>query len=319
VVVSLRALGLGDLLCGLPALRAVAKAFPGHRTALLAPATLAPLVAASGAVDDLWPCSGRDDVRAVTGRPRVDVAVNLHGRGPESHRLLGRLSPRRLVGFDLPGAPRWHDDEHEVARWCRLLGESGILADPAQLELPAPASAPAGARGATVIHPGATSPARRWPPGRFAAVARAEAAAGRRVLVTGSAAERPLARRVAREAGLPVTDVVAGRLGVAQLAAVVACAGRVVVGDTGVAHLATALRTPSVVLFGPVSPCTWGPPADRPWHVALWAGRTGDPHGHRVDPGLMRIGVDSVLQALARLPEFAPAIPGEDAHDVHPT
>ena len=88
----------------------------------------------------------------------------------------------------------------------------------------------------------------------------------------------------------------------ARLARVVAVAGRLVSGDTGIAHLATALRTPSVVLFGPTSPAEWGPPRDRPWHHVLWAGRTGDPHGTRPDPGLLEIGVGDVLAALDGLP-----------------
>jgi ADP-heptose:LPS heptosyltransferase len=82
----------------------------------------------------------------------------------------------------------------------------------------------------------------------------------------------------------------------------VAAAGRVVCGDTGVAHLATALGTPSVVLFGPTPPAEWGPPAARPWHRALWAGRTGDPHASEPDPGLLALEPRQVLEALERLP-----------------
>ena len=65
-------------------------------------------------------------------------------------------------------------------------------------------------------------------------------------------------------------------------------------------HLATALGTPSVVLFGPTDPARWGPPEAGP-HRVLWAGRTGDPHGDRPDPGLLTITVDEVARAVASL------------------
>jgi ADP-heptose:LPS heptosyltransferase len=92
--------------------------------------------------------------------------------------------------------------------------------------------------------------------------------------------------------------VLAGRTTSLELAAVVAAARVVVSGDTGVAHLATAYRRPSVVLFGPVSPTLWGPPP-RPQHVVLWHGDgTGDPWGTELDPALARITVDEVTDAL---------------------
>ena len=303
-LVALRALGLGDLLTAVPALRALRDAFPDHELVLAAPAALAPLARLSGAVDVVLDTAPL----AVPDALAPELAVNLHGRGPESHRALLATRPRRMLAFAHPGVPfsgpPWRADEHEVHRWCRLLAESGIPADPSRLDLEAPPGGPlaAAARGATVVHPGAASPARRWPPGRWAAVARAERAAGRAVVITGSAAERALAERVAGAAGLPGESVLAGRTDLLGLAAVVAAAGRVLSGDTGVAHLATAFGVPSVVLFGPTPPALWGPPADRPRHVALHRGGAGDPHAGAPDPRLLAIGVEEVVGASERLP-----------------
>jgi ADP-heptose:LPS heptosyltransferase len=309
LIVAYRALGLGDFLTGVPALRALRAAFPEHRLVLAAPDAIAPLADLSGAVDEVA------DVAALAPLPAqlhgADVAVNLHGAGPQSHRVLLSAAPRRLIAFAHPEVPEHagpphHTDEHEVRRWCRLLSAAGIPADPADLDLPAPCwPAPEAALGATIVHPGAASPARRWPAERWAAVAKV---AGERVVITGTRAERPLAERVAAMAGLPERAVLAGRTDLRALAAAVASAGRVVSGDTGVAHLATAFRTPSVTLFGPTPPALWGPPADRPWHVALWAGRRGDPHGGRPDPGLLEIEPAAVIDTLAALParEIAP-------------
>lgn len=94
--------------------------------------------------------------------------------------------------------------------------------------------------------------------------------------------------------------MLAGATDLEGLAALVAAAGRVLCGDTGVAHLATSLGTPSVVLFGPVAPAQWGPPP-LARHVALWAGRRGDPHGVTIDPGLLRLDVDEVCQQVDML------------------
>jgi ADP-heptose:LPS heptosyltransferase len=102
---------------------------------------------------------------------------------------------------------------------------------------------------------------------------------------------------VAREAGLDPGAVLAGRTTLRQLTALVAGATLVVCGDTGIAHLATALGTPSVILFGPTSPLQWGPPEGRR-HRALWKGTTGDPHATEPDAGLLGIGVGEVLEAI---------------------
>jgi ADP-heptose:LPS heptosyltransferase len=118
----------------------------------------------------------------------------------------------------------------------------------------------------------------------------------------------PVARAVADGAGLPSDRVLAGRTDLGDAAALVAAAGRIVCGDTGIAHLATALGTPSVVIFGPTSPAEWGPPAG-PRHRALWAGRRGDPHGRKPDPGLLSIQPEEVIEALDQLPRREPCPP----------
>jgi ADP-heptose:LPS heptosyltransferase len=308
----LRALGVGDLATGVPALRGLRRAYPQHRLVLAAPAWLAPLARLTGAVDELLPHDGLEPLpepSTVDWAGPPAVAVNLHGRGPQSHRILGTTGAGRLLAFGneeagFPYGPQWIDDEHEVIRWCRMLAYFGIAADPEDLDLlvpDEPAGGPATVRGATLVHPGAKSPVRRWPADRFAAVARALADAGHHVLVTGGPDERDLAGAVAAGAGLPPEHVVAGSTGIGELAALVALARLVVSGDTGIAHLATGYRTPSVVLFGPMPPRRWGPPPYRPWHRAIWHGERvspGDAPGPDPDPALLKITVEEVLAAV---------------------
>jgi ADP-heptose:LPS heptosyltransferase len=140
---------------------------------------------------------------------------------------------------------------------------------------------------------------------RWIALAQAERARGRRVVITGGPAEVERARAIASAAGVSPAHVFAGRTNVIELASIVAAAGLVVCGDTGVAHLATAFRRPSVILFGPTPPALWGPPA-RPYHRAIWNGTTGDPHADRIAPGLLAIGVDQVIAAVAQAGSHKP-------------
>jgi ADP-heptose:LPS heptosyltransferase len=297
-VVVLRALGLGDLLTAVPGLRAVRWAHPRARVVLAAPAGLRPLALHTGAVDEVV------DTEPLTPlAPELsgaDLAVNLHGSGPQSTARLAGTAPRRLVSYGLADGPRWDPDEHEVVRWCRLLQESGIPADPRDLLLtPPPVDPPV--RGAVLVHPGAAQVSRRWPPERWADVARALAGAGHELRLTGGPDEQGIAFEVARRAGLPPEHVLAGRTDLLTLCSGVAAARLVVSADTGVAHVATAFGTPSVVLFGPNPPSLWGPPRDRPQHRVLWAGRTGDNFGPVPDPGLLRLTVGQVLDAAGAL------------------
>jgi ADP-heptose:LPS heptosyltransferase len=298
VAVVLRPLGLGDLLTGVPAIRAVRVAVPAHRLVLATTAALEPLVRLIDEVDAVLPARELEPLD--WAGPPPELAVDLHGKGPASHAIVAGLAPDRLLTFHSRGypGPRWYADEHEVHRWCRLVSEGlGVAADPDALDLAVP-PVPVPVSGAAVVHPGAAFPGRRWPAERFAAVARHLAAGGHDVRITGGPAEVSLARSVADLAGLGEEAVLAGRTTSLELAAVVAAARVVVSGDTGVAHLASAYRRPSLVLFGPVSPQLWGPPP-RAQHVVLWHGDgTGDPWGTELDPALARITVAEVIEAV---------------------
>jgi histidinol-phosphate phosphatase family protein len=157
-------------------------------------------------------------------RHRVPLGI------PEPERA---LSLAAAAGFPLPA------------------GDSGMLAIRPR-SLPAPPLEP----GYLVVHPGSSVAARACPPERCAEMVTALAAAGHRVVVTGGRGERALSAYVAGTAGLDL----GGRTTLAELAALLAGAGCLVVGNTGPAHLAAAVGTPVVSLFAPTVPFgQWGP------------------------------------------------------------
>ncbi len=317
-VLVLRALGLGDALTGVPALRGLRRAFPEHELVLAAPEPIGGWLVRLGLVDRVLPTTGLQPLLARLGDGAPEVAVNLHGRGPQSNRLLLATGPQRLLAFrdDEGGAaegPPWSADEHEVDRWCRLVRSAGGACDREDLRLTDPGE-PAGPSSGSgddyvVVHPGAASPSRRWPVERWVQVVRWLVQGGRRVVLTGGPPERALCERIGRDFPERV-HTTAGALGLDALAAVVTRAGLLVCGDTGVAHLGTAYATPSVLLFGPTPPRLWGPAIDQHLHQVLWPGppagheALGDPHGQTLDPALASITpaevIDAADQVLAR-------------------
>jgi ADP-heptose:LPS heptosyltransferase len=297
-IVVLRALGLGDLLTAVPALRGLRRHYPNARVMLAAPDRYRDLAMLTGAVDELLPTSGLGDVQPLAGPPAL--AVNLHGRGPQSIDHLLAWTPQSVISHRHDGhpaltGPQWRPDVHEMHRWCALLEWAGIRCDSTDVLLQRP-PLPRDETGAVVIHPGASAPARQWPPERFAEVAVALRNEGYDIVVTGSSGEFDLAHLVARTAHLPRTAVVSGLLDLPALTALISDSRLVICGDTGVAHLAAATGTASVVLFGPTSPHHWGPRGPAP-HAALWSGRSGDPHAAVPHEGLLSITVDRVLSA----------------------
>lgn len=121
------------------------------------------------------------------------------------------------------------------------------------------------------IHAGAGAPVKLWPAERYAQVA--DALAGRwgaRILLTGSRGELGLAWSVAA-AMRAEAFVVAGETTVGQLAALFSRCVLVVGADSGPLHLAVAVGTPTVHLYGPVSPARFGPwaPGREAWHRVI--------------------------------------------------
>jgi ADP-heptose:LPS heptosyltransferase len=299
-VAVLRALQLGDLLCAVPALRALRRALPDSQIVLIGLPWAAEFVKRFRAYLDGfrefpgWPGLPErvPDQARLPGflvemqAERFDLVLQIHGSGVVTNPLAARLGGRATAGFcvsaaDGPDRARflpYPDRGLEVRRLLRLLAFLGAEPDGEHLEFPltgadrqalrslvAPDELRAGSY--ACIHPGASTPLRRWGAGRFAAVADALAARGLRIVLTGTAGEADLTRRVAGAMRAPALDL-AGRTDLGALGALLAGAHLLVSNDTGVSHLAAALRVPSVIISTGTNPERWAP-ADAARHRVL--------------------------------------------------
>ena len=143
-----------------------------------------------------------------------------------------------------------------------------------------------------IIHPWTSNPKKQWPRERFIELIRRAQQAGRniRIAVIGDAKAREAMS--AFLAGLPPSDVLdaVGCLTLRQLAGLLRLARCVVSSDSGPVHVAAAVGTPVVALFGATDPAT-GPGRWGPW---------GDGHTVIAKASMEDIQVDDVLQAVNR-------------------
>ena len=333
-LIVLRQTGLGDLVSGLPALRALRRAFPKHRMRMTCPSWLAPLATHLRVADILvtedhgaggpveHESADESMVRKALESVRSpDVLVALRAPERDVARAVVDGPARLVIAYRHPEIdatapfPTFSFDDHILLRWERLLDRFGVVSRRADLHFRLPVGAARGGRH-TVIHVGAGSPARRWPEERWSQVARALEMAGHRVLLTGSEDEAALVARVRGSAGIPRDRDVSGRTDVLALAQLVSEARLVLSCDTGIAHVAIGLRVPSVILFGAVAPVWWGAPPGCLLHRSLWKGRLGEPYAPQPDPGLLQISVAEVLEtALGAWPDAAYVCPFVAASD----
>ncbi|MCO1576300.1 glycosyltransferase family 9 protein [Crossiella sp. SN42] len=169
--------------------------------------------------------------------------------------------PGSLLDIRLRPGQDLAEDQPEADRALAIAAAAGFPLPPGDDGRPAITGYPdtcelTGPPGYVVLHPGASVPARSWPPHRCAEAVAELVRDGHRVVVTGGPGETALTAEVA---GAHAVDL-GGRTSFAELAGVLAGAAAVVVGNTGPAHLAAAVGTPVVSLFAPVVPAVrWAP------------------------------------------------------------
>lgn len=295
-----RALQLGDLLCAVPALRALRKGRPTAQITLVGLPWARDFVARLPHIDDFiefpgWPGmpERKPDPSAIPAfletlhDRHFDLAIQLHGSGTLSNPLLAVFGARRMAGFFQPGEPcpdpqgfiPWPEGLPEIRRLLALTTHLGLPDCGETLELPIlpeertawesmRQELPLQASGYVCIHPGARLASRRWLPERFASVADRLAATGLSVLLTGTLEEAPLLSAIRQAMRHPAIDL-GGHTSLGTLAALVASARLVVCNDTGMSHVAAAVGTPSVVISSGADAGRWQP-LDTLRHRVLW-------------------------------------------------
>jgi ADP-heptose:LPS heptosyltransferase len=294
LLVRLR-VGLGDLLCTVPAVRALRAARPDLHVALTTWPEMAGVVGRmSDWIDELVPFPGAPGIperppdgtldawATQVAQRGFDLALQVYGDNPAANEVTRRTGARVVGGFaPTRGAlqldPALHlpypHALHEADRHLRLLEHLGLppgadrslawtVTEQDERGL-ADLLAATGLRrgGYVVLHPGATSASRRWPVERFAAVGNALASDGLQVAVGGVSSEGATTAAVLGAVRCDAVDLTA-RTTLGEYAALLRDAAVVVANDTGTAHLSAAVGGRVVTVFLSGDPVRWRHPAD---------------------------------------------------------
>jgi len=288
-ILVIRTSALGDSVLATPALRALGAHFPEAELHFVTNDHLAPLFEGLPFLTRVWPWKMGGGSKTAKGLPRFaaslvasghfDLVIDLQN-SIATRLLVARLHGTRVLRFvkrtgfrevasSIFGEGPILDEVPAAAHFLQTLTPLGIpqLGTPLRPELrTAPAAdrvagevlAEGGDQPLVALAPGARWPLKRWDPLRFAEVGDALAAEGARIVLVGGPGDR---RELDQVRGAlhaaPIADT--RDLDLPTLTAVIARTRLLVSCDSGPSHVAQAVGTPVVVVFGPTSTRRWGP------------------------------------------------------------
>jgi heptosyltransferase-2 len=307
-ILIIRFSSLGDIILATSVIDAVRRLWPDCRITFVVKEEYAPVLEGNPWLGMVIPMAaearGLGSLLKLGGdlkRHGVDLVLDLQGglRGRTLSAATGaprkaRIKSRRWARMLMVARPsRWRVElPHVVERYLECVGRwtnEQVLSDGPCVWVSEGEKAKAramlgstGSRRLVALAPGAKWRAKRWPERYYAGLADVLSADGFGVLVLGSAEERPLLDRIVSPVAEP-DSVMAMSGGLRELAALFCLCEAAVCNDSGLMHLAGAVGTRSVGLFGPTAPHLGFTPHGE-GHRALWLGLECSPcslHGDK--------------------------------------
>ncbi len=317
-ILIIRLSSIGDVLHGTPVPRALKQALPGCHITWVVGQVAADMVRYNPDIDELfvWPReewekamrAGRfreawqiwQRLRTYFHDKHYDIALDIHGLFLSGMVTAASHAPRRIGLSHTRELNHWFMTEtapppngpHVIERYLSILRPLQIqAADPRMTLIIPPAATEFAAaflpeQGVTpadkviAVNPATTWKAKNWPPAYFAQVIDAVSPHAK-VVLCGGPGDRAIAGQVLQAAKTPVIDAV-GRTSLLELAALLERADVLVVGDTGPLHMAIAVGTPSVSIFGATDRRRFGPLDNA--HIVLSGEKTCPPCHKTVCP-----------------------------------
>lgn len=308
---------LGDVLLCTPAIQSLRRSFPDAQITVLMHHSYLPLFQSCDFIDTFVPYYGGyrhflSTVRALR-KTRPDIALILHGNGPQDIQLCAlsgasyifkhpnRSPLQHLLSATLPR--KQHHTIETKLDLVRAIGGRQLITTMATAPLRDTDLTRKFSRysGAVAFQLGAADRYKMWPVERFAELARRllDADPTRQILLTGIAAERPLAEKLQTLCPDERIHNLCGETDIRELPYLLRQCALLVTNDTGTMHLAIALRVPTLALFAPTPAKRLGAYQDPHLHRSIQ--KDGAfiqklPKKERDDRAMRLIGVDEVFR-----------------------
>lgn len=283
-----RALQLGDMLCAVPAIRALRKAYPGAEISLLGLPWASTFVERFKNYFDRFihfpGCEGLPEQVAneqllhafikQIKKEKFDLVLQMQGNGTIVNALMFLFDAKHVAGF--------YNDESfvasdlflqypthgaEIERHIALMQHLGISSAETELEFPltekdhkdyADLLIPVTEKRYVIVHAGSRGSWRQWPPQYFAALADYCIEQGLTVVITGTNEEREITQELIKCIHHPVIDLT-GKTTLGAIAVLIKNAFMLIANCTGVSHIASAMQTPGVIISMDGEPERWSP------------------------------------------------------------
>jgi len=283
-----RALQLGDMLCIIPAIRALRYAYPtAHITLLGLPWAKSFTERFSSYFDDFehfpgfpglpeQPFNAAETVKYLSGvQGRYDLLLQMQGNGTVINPMMELFGAAHTGGFytlndfiaNTETFFAYPDYGPEPQRHVLLMEHLGIPEKGLELEFPITAQdeqdyadlqLPLQKGKYVCIHPGSRGAWRQWPTENFAAMADYCAEQGYQPVITGTVPEMPIVNEVISKMNHQAVNA-AGKTNLGAMGVLIKNSRLLVSNCTGVSHMASAFKTPSVVICMDGEPERWGP------------------------------------------------------------
>ncbi len=294
-----RALQLGDMLCAVPAFRALRKAYPHAEITLLglpwALSFVQRFIKYFNRFIHFPGCEGLPEqesneqlLRAFIKKIKAenyDLILQMQGKGTIVNPLMFLLDAKHVAGFYNAESYvaselflEYPDYGSEIERHIALMNHLGISSAGTQLEFPLierdykdynELLIPIIEKQFIVVHPGSRGNWRQWPPQFFAALADYCSEQGFTVVVTGTDDEKEITREMIKCMHQPAIDLT-GKTNLGAAAVLLKNACMLIANCTGVSHIASAMQTPSIIISMDGEPERWSPLNKQLHYVTDW-------------------------------------------------